>query len=90
MPNYFVSYDLNGSKPTHAEMDAHIKKLGRCALRVLETVWYIRSAKTKDQMYDYVNSILSVNDSVLVIVASDITWRNLRVSDQSIQDCWNA
>ena len=24
MANYIVSYDLNGSKPTHAEMDKHM------------------------------------------------------------------
>ena len=24
--NYFVSYDLNGEKPTHQEMDIHLKE----------------------------------------------------------------
>lgn len=88
MPNYFVSYDLNGLTPTHAQMDAHLKKLGKCVHRVLETVWYINSTKTKQEMFEYANSILSQNDRLLIIVAADCTWRNLLVSDQAIQTCW--
>lgn len=88
--NYFVSYDLNGRTPTHAEMDAHLKKLGRCVHRVLETVWYVRTSKTLEQLHDYVDSILSANDRVIVIEAVNCRWRNLLVSDVSIQNCWNA
>ncbi len=90
MANYFVSYDLNGRNPTHAEMDKHLKKLGKCVLRVLETVWYVRSQKSAEQLYNYVNSILSSNDRVLVIDARNCHWRNLLVSDQAIQNCWHS
>ncbi len=90
MANYFVSYDLNGQHPTHAEMDAHLKKLGPCTLRVLETVWYVRSTKTLQEMYTYVNQILSANDSVLVIDARNCRWRNLLVSDDQLKNCWDA
>lgn len=88
--NYFVSYDLNGQAPTHAQMDEHLKKLGRCVYRVIETVWYVRSNKTRSEIYDYVNSIVSTNDRVLVIEAAGATWRNLLVPDKAILDCWNA
>ena len=88
MPNYFVSYDLNGSTPTHAQMDAHLKKLGQCTHRVLETVWYINSTKTKLEMFQYANSILSANDRLVVILASGCQWQNLLVSDQVLQSCW--
>jgi hypothetical protein len=87
--NYFASYDLNGQRPTHREMDEHLKKLGPCVHRVLETVWYIRTSKSRDELYQYMNSILSNNDRILVIVASDCTWRNLLVSDEAIKNCWN-
>jgi hypothetical protein len=90
MANFFVSYDLNGKAPTHEQMDEHLKKLGKCVHRVLETVWYIRSGKTKEQMYQYVNGFVSANDRVLVIEAADCTWRNLLVADTAIQGCWNA
>lgn len=87
--NYFASYDLNGQRPTHSEMDDHLKRLGPCVHRVLETVWYIRSDRTKEQLYQYMNSILSDNDRILVIVASDCIWRNLLIPDQTLKNCWN-
>lgn len=91
MPNnFFFSYDLNGQQPTHAQMDQHVKKLGKCVHRVLETVWYVRTSKTQQELYEYVNSILSNNDGVLIIAASNCTFRNLLVPDASILDCWNA
>ncbi len=91
MANYFVSYDLNGKTPTHAEMDEHLKKLGKkCIHRVLETVWYVNYAGTLQQLADYVNSILSSNDRLLVIEAIDCRLRNLLVPDKTIQDCWKA
>lgn len=88
MANYFVSYDLNGQHPTHPEMDAHLKKLGPCVYRVLETVWFVRNARSRDQMYGYVGSICSDNDRVLIVVASDAMWRNLLVSTEAMQKCW--
>ena len=90
MANYFVTYDLNGQNPTHAKMDEHLKKLGNCVARVLETVWYVKTTKTKQELYEYTNSILSNNDRVLIIVANDATWRNLLpTSGEKIQECWN-
>ena len=86
--NYFVSYDLNGTRPSHSEMDAHLKKLGPCVLRVVETVWYIRSSKTLSEVYTYMQSILSVNDRALVIWANQSTFRNLLVPDETVLKCW--
>jgi len=87
--NFFASYDLNRPNPTHKEMDDHLKRLGSCVHRVLETVWYIRSNRTREQLYEYMNSILSDNDRVLVIEAKDCIWRNLLVSDKTVLDCWS-
>jgi hypothetical protein len=88
MANYFASYDLNGQKPTHKEMDDHLKKLGPCVHRVLETVWYLRSDKTEAEMYAYMDRILSSNDRSLVISASSSTWLNLLVPDNKVLECW--
>lgn len=88
MANYFVSYDLNGLTPTHAQMDAHLKSLGPCVHRVLETVWYVKYAGTMDQLYNYTNSILSNNDRVLIIHANNATMRNLLTDSESINSCW--
>lgn len=89
MANYFVSYDLNGRTPTHAEMDEHLKRIGNCVHRILETVWYVRTGATLEALYNYVNQKLSINERVLIIEASNAHWRNLLVSDQAIQNCWH-
>lgn len=88
MPNYFVSYDLNGQTPTHTQMDAHLKKIGECVHRILETVWYINSSSTEEEIFKYANSILSANDGLVVVTASGCRWRDLLVSDQALQACW--
>ena len=90
MGNYFISYDLNGTTPTHKQMDEHIKKLGRCTHRVVETVWYVHSSGTKEAIYNYVNAKLSQNDSLIVIDANDAIFRNLLVSKETIQNCWRS
>ena len=87
--NFYASYDLNGQRPTHKEMDDHLKKLGPCVHRVLETVWYVKTNKTRSELYTYMQSILSNNDRALIIEASDANFRNLLVSDKTFLDCWN-
>ncbi|MGE0665753.1 MAG: hypothetical protein AB7O49_04255 [Sphingomonadales bacterium] len=88
MANYVVSYDLNGKNPTHAEMDAHIKRAGWAYGRILETVWYIGTTATTKQVYEHINAILSTNDRVIVVKATDAWFRNLLVSDDSLQKAW--
>lgn len=90
MANFFASYDLNGPRPSHREMDEHLKKLGPCVHRVLETVWYVKTSKSQKELYTYMNSILSNNDRVLIIEASDCTWRNLLIPDETLQKCWRS
>lgn len=89
MANYFVSYDLNGPTPTHAQMDAHLTKIGPCVYRVLETVWYVKYGGTIEQLQQYVDNILSQNDSLIVIAASNARMRHLLVPNQALKDCWN-
>lgn len=89
MANYIVSYDLNGSTPTHAEMDKHIaQKTGWARGRVLETVWYIGTSDTRGVVYDHFNAKLSANDRLLVVTASEASWRNLLVSNDSLKSSW--
>jgi hypothetical protein len=77
MTHYFVSYDLNGSTPTHAQMDKHIVAFSSQSARVLETVWYVASNRTAKELYDHVNSLLSINDRLLIIEANAARYRNL-------------
>lgn len=88
MSNFIISYDLNGQHPTHAEMDKNIEQLGEPYARILETVWYVGSSRTVSQIHDYVNSILSENDSLLVIEGDEASFRNLLIDDQALVQAW--
>lgn len=89
MANYIVSYDLNGSTPTHAEMDNHVdQKPEWCRGRVLETVWYIGTNDTRDDVFDHFDAKLSANDRLLVVETTDAIWRNLLITDESLKSSW--
>ncbi len=88
MANYLLSYDLNGSNPTHREMDDHLDGSGWEAARILETVWYIGADATQKQVYDYVHSILSKNDRIIVATVSNATFRNLLISGDDFKSAW--
>ena len=90
MANYIVSYDLNGSKPTHHEMDKHMETAGWNRARILETVWWVGTDQTKKQVMDHVKAILSKDDQLIVITGSSATWRNLLVTDDSFKAAWQA
>jgi hypothetical protein len=90
MSNYIVSYELNGSTPTHKQMDQHMADAGWTRARILETVWYVGTPQTRREVYDHVNAILSKNDQIIVISASAATFRNLLVDDDSLQAAWGA
>lgn len=86
MANYIVSYDLNGSRPAHKEMDDHMAKAGWARGRILETVWYVGTRQTLSQVYDHVNAILSSNDQLIVVEGSEAQFRDLLISD--LADAW--
>lgn len=88
MANYIVSYDLNGPIPTHRQMDDHIKLFAIQYGRILETVWYIQSNASLEDVFNYMNSILSLNDRIVVIEANDMWMRNLLIENGSIQEAW--
>lgn len=89
MANFILSYDLNGSKPSHSEVDAHLEKLGATRGRVLESVWYVGCDTTAEKLVDYMDQILGDEDQILVVEASDAAWRNLLITDESMQEAWN-
>lgn len=89
MSNYIVSYDLNGSTPTHKQMDDHLETLGASRGRILETVWYVAYSGTTQQLYSHVNSILSSNDRLIVIEAKGAVFRDLLIKDDSLIAHWN-
>lgn len=90
MANYIVTYDLNGPRPTHAEMDKHLEKIGAARGRVLETVWYVGYSGTLTALQDHVKSILGSEDLLLVVEGKEATWTKLLIDSDSIKAAWNA
>ena len=86
--NYIVSYDLNGSVPTHAAMDKHIAAFSTMYGRILETVWYVQTSLPLEATYNYLNRILSENDRIIVVEANDAYVRNLLIQTPSLQQAW--
>ncbi|MBR0839629.1 hypothetical protein JQ607_05425 [Bradyrhizobium liaoningense] len=89
MANFILSYDLNGPRPSHKEMDDHLAKIGAARARVLETVWYVAYGGSLSSLQDHVKSILGKEDLLLVVEAKEATWTKLLVDTQSLVNCWN-
>lgn len=89
MANYIVSYDLNGSTPSHDEMDKHLQKLGAAVGRILETVWYVGYSGSLSDLYDHVKALLSSNDLLFVVEGQEATWNQLLVETGSLKTAWN-
>lgn len=85
MPHFLITYDLNGPRPTHKEVDEHLSKIATQRGRVLETVWYVRSGGTAEQLRNYLEQLLSENDQVMAVQISDAAWRNLLVTDAAMK-----
>ena len=88
MANFIVSYDLNGSNPSHKEMDDHLGKLGATRGRILETVWYVKCQGTAAQLREYLRKILGKEDLLIVAQATSAAWTKLLVRDQSLKTAW--
>ncbi|MBB2680628.1 UNVERIFIED_ORG: hypothetical protein GGI61_004227 [Rhizobium esperanzae] len=90
MANYLLTYDLNGPKPSHHEMDQFLEKLVANRGRVLETVWWVDYSGTAAQLRDRVKTILGDEDLLLVIEAKSAAWTKLLVTGDSLKSAWNA
>lgn len=89
MANYLLSYDLNGPKPSHQEMDEFLEKLVANRGRVLETVWWVDYSGTAAQLRDRVKTILGDEDLLMVIEAKSAAWTKLLVTNESLKAAWN-
>jgi hypothetical protein len=88
--NFIVSYDLNGSTPTHKEVDDLLESLGATRGRILETVWYVGWNGSCEALCNSLNSILSPNDQLIVVEGKEVWWRNLLITDDGLQESWTA
>lgn len=88
MANYLVTYDLNGSVPSHKQVDEALRKLGAARGRILETVWYVGYRGPMQSLYNAVNSLLSANDQLIIVECKEAHFRNLLISDRWLLDAW--
>ncbi|WP_165214292.1 hypothetical protein [Affinirhizobium pseudoryzae] len=92
MANFMLSYDLNGSTPTHKQMDDHLQALGPtfARARILESVWYVAGPTNSTTLRDYILRILSPNDLVIVAEMADAAWRGLLVDGVAFKTTFEA
>ena len=88
MSNFIVTYDLNGPRPSHKEMDDHMEQLAPIRGRVLETVWWVKYPGTAAQLRDRVKTILGNEDLLLVIEAKSAAWTNILVNGTALNEAW--
>jgi hypothetical protein len=89
MANYIASYDLNGSTPTHAQMDKHMQSAGWARGRILETVWYVGTSMPLNDVFQHVEQILSSNDRLFVVQGSEAKFRNLLINNADLVKAWH-
>jgi hypothetical protein len=91
MANFIVTYDLNGPRPTHQEMDKFLSQLVAAKRgRILETVWWVDYPGTAAQLRDRVKTILGNEDLLLVIEAKSAAWTKLLVDGTSFKQAFEA
>jgi hypothetical protein len=88
MANFVLTYDLNGSVPSHSWVDTVLQRIGATRARILETVWYVGWPGGPDDLFNAVNSMLSLDDRLIVVEANEAVFRNLLVDDQGISAAW--
>ncbi len=88
MANFIISYDLNGSDPSHHEVDELLGYLGTSRGRLLETVWWVDYNGTTSELRDALKTLLSDDDSLLVCLCSNAAWSNLLVDESELISRW--
>lgn len=88
MANFIVSYDLNGSLPSHKQVDDLLAGLGAARGRILETVWYVGWPGTAAQLLDKLRPSFSSNDLLFVAECQEAAWTKLLLSDDSLREAW--
>lgn len=87
MANFLVTYDLNGPRPSHQEMDKFLATIGSKRARILETVWWLDYSGSAADLRDRLKTILRPEDSLMVCKCTSAAWQNLLVD--GLADAWN-
>ena len=91
--NYFITYDIRRdyTPQEYPRVEQAIRRVDPHAVRVLYSVWYLKSAGTPLAIHDAIRPALDNNDGLLVIRASDAAWSVLLTGAQEVvQQSWHA
>lgn len=86
MANYFIAYDLNQIKDYNRLITA-IHSLG-VALQVQKSLWYLKSAFTQEQLFNYLQAHTDWDDALIVIHAHNAISKNALCSEDAIIREW--
>ncbi|QEH46984.1 hypothetical protein [Aggregatibacter actinomycetemcomitans] len=86
--NILVTYDLNKSGQNYDVLIEKIKTLGAWA-KVQQSVWYIHTSYSADEVLDHLTRVIDFNDAIFVANMSNASWRGLSAEVQKfIQEQW--
>ena len=88
--NLFISYDLNSPEQNCSDVIEKIHSLGSCA-QIQESHWFVSSNLTSSQACNQVWTLMSSNDSLIVIDASNGNASSQNIlsdSSKHIKKCW--
>ena len=86
--NILVTYDLNKSGQNYYALIEKIKTLGAWA-KVQQSVWYLHTSYSADEVLDHLTKVTDFNDSLFVTNMSSASWRGFPADvHQFIQEQW--
>ena len=86
--NLLVTYDLNESGQNYDALIEKIKTLGAWA-KVQQSVWYLHTSYSTDDVLDRLSKVTDFNDSIFVANMNSASWRGLSAEvRQFIQEQW--
>lgn len=54
------------------------------AYKLLDSVWFLRTAKTGEQIYEHVNSAMGAGDRLIVVQSAGATYRDLLAANADL------
>lgn len=86
--NLLVTYDLNKSGQNYDALIEKIKTLGAWA-KVQQSVWYLHTSYSTDEVLDRLSKVTDFNDSIFVANMNSASWRGLSSEvQQFIHEQW--
>lgn len=89
MAHYIVSFDVMGGSPEIEAVTRRIAALGaETAHQLLNTVWYLKTDKSCETIYEHVNTAMANKDRLLVVEAKTANFRDLLTSGETLRHDW--